>query len=105
MVKIYLDDWRQPFDSSWLVATTAKQCISLLEEYKNEVSMLSLDHDLGPEITCGNGYDVLVWIENKINQDQSYNAPTWIGIHTANPVAKERMRLAVLSIKNIMKSR
>lgn len=43
-INVYLDDLR-PCPDGFVLARTAEDCISLLENY--QVSVLSLDHDLG----------------------------------------------------------
>jgi len=63
------------------------------------------DHDKGQRIDPGNGYDVLVWIEKQVFTDPNYNPPKYIGIHTANASAKEKMKLARFNIGRELKRR
>jgi len=61
-MKVFLDDRRPAPDETWVLVTTPRAAISLLET--GEVEMISFDHDLGyeedRELT---GNEVLLWIE------------------------------------------
>lgn len=96
-MKIYLDDKRFP-PIGWIGVSTAQQAINVLEE--GNVKDISLDHDLGDEKITGTGYDVIVWIENKVATDDDYIPPN-IYIHTSNGSARIKMELAHKSIKNL----
>lgn len=66
-----------------------------------KVTNLSLDHDLGPP-EAGCGYDVCLWIENKV-QEQAFNfdnpfIPPVMAVHSANPVGRKRMEDAIQQI-------
>lgn len=99
--KLWLDDIRKPPDFEWLWVTTSKQMITWLDLFGDKCYEIELDHDLGAEEN-GNGYDVLKWIEEKVYLNKNW-VPPKIGIHTDNPVAKERMIQAVKSIDKIVK--
>lgn len=101
MKKLYLDDERTP-PEGWLVAKTAKQAIELLSN-NNDISVVSLDHDLGP-IESGTGYDVLLFIEECTFLDENYLPPKVL-IHTANPSAYVKMKLGADKINKIRKNR
>ena len=58
-MKIYLDDMRQTPDG-WIGMKYPGKVIELLKS--NKVTEISLDHDLGDD-SFGNGYDVILWIE------------------------------------------
>jgi hypothetical protein len=60
------------------------------------VTELSLDHDLGDD-SIGTGYDVLTWLEEQVHC-HSFTPPPVIKVHSANPVAKQRMLAAIQSI-------
>lgn len=95
-MKIYLDDIR-PHPDGWVRTYTASETIELLAN--NIVSDISLDHDLGDEnvINCGNGYDVLLYIEEKVANGIITNIPN-MQVHSANPPARLRMEMAIKSI-------
>ena len=94
-MKIWLDDHRRPPDTNWVWVDNSKAVIDMLSRF--QVSEISLDHDLGDENLYGNGYQVLLWIEEKVFTDTNY-VPPIIQIHTANPVARQKMLAARNSI-------
>ncbi len=94
-MRVYLDDVRQEPDG-WTRAYTAPEAIALLEA--GGVTEISLDHDLGDQPGVGDGYDVVRYLEEKVHTDESFILPT-IHLHTANPVAWERMNAACRAIR------
>ena len=58
-MKVYLDDERKPPDG-WTLVRWPEDAIALLKT--NQVTDLSLDHDLGDD-NRGTGYDVVLWVE------------------------------------------
>lgn len=93
-LKIYLDDER-PAPEGWILVATPADAIDYLKTGK--VLSLSLDHDLGDDVSIGTGYDVLSWIEERV---VLYGfVPPIIDIHTANPSARIKMSLALDTIK------
>lgn len=113
-VKIWLDDLREPPDHSWLWFKEAPTLIMWLNNTGhprfNEVEVMSLDHDLGVCRQChgdqipaecrhnGTGYDVLTFMESMLDWVARQGCPD-IRIHTANPVARIRMQLALGNIE------
>jgi hypothetical protein len=96
-MRIWLDDMRAAPDG-WIHVKTVSECLSYL--CSGEVTSISLDHDLGifengREWT---GYDVLTWIE-RVQVENGFIPPRDIRVHSANPVAQKKMRLAIDSIK------
>lgn len=92
-MKVYLDDMR-PVPEGYVLAKTYDECIHLLRS--NNVTHLSLDHDLGTDKT---GYDVILWIEKNV----AYNkyAPPEINVHSANTSAARKMWQGVHSIERM----
>lgn len=96
-MKIYLDDER-PTPEGWHRTFTAQETIELLET--GVVTHLSLDHDLGaPE--AGTGYDVVCWIEQQTHEGEFI--PPVMTIHSANPVGRKNMQMAIHNINNNFK--
>lgn len=94
---LWLDDVRAPPNdegATYFHVYIAKEAVEALKTRKFDV--VCLDHDLGPEETCGNGYQVLTWIEE---QDFTLQELPIIFVHTQNPVAYKRMCDAVSVIK------
>jgi len=94
IINIYLDDTR-PTPNNFIGCKTASECINLLKN--NECNILSLDHDLG-EID-ETGYDVLLWLEEKVLLDNFY-PPKEIRIHSDNCAAWKKMQQAITFIYN-----
>jgi len=95
-VRVWLDDIR-PAPEGWTRAYTAREAIELLEA--GGVEEISLDHDLGDEVTCGTGYEVACWIEEAVAL-RGFEPPA-IRIHSANVVGRERMQRAIESIARL----
>lgn len=89
-LRLWLDDERPVPDGFDLVARTAGNAIRLIES--GEVSMVSLDHDLGSE-SNGTGYDVARFIEE--GAFHGTVAPMDVRVHSANPVGAERIRSCI----------
>lgn len=87
-LKLYLDDERET-PTGWHRAYTAPEACEILGLHQVEV--VSLDHDLGLDDGVGNGYDVLLWIEEQVYTNPDYVMPSEILIHTANPSAATKM--------------
>lgn len=85
-MKLYVDDQR-PAPPGWRLARNVKEAISILMGQLEGISRLSLDHDLAPEHYLRDysrgetGFDVLVWIEEKLKSDPDYLPPA-IFIHS-----------------------
>ena len=92
-MKVYLDDLRRLPDG-WEPAYTANEAIVLLRT--GIVTEISLDHDLGDSKLCGEGYDVLLWIEEQVAKHGI--VPPMMHVHTSNIPARDRMLLAIQSI-------
>lgn len=91
-MKIYLDDTRDTPEGYYRVFT-APGCISVLREFHEQITHLSLDHDLGEYSWTGTGYDVLLFLE-----ENPEFAPPNINIHSANPAVWKKMDQAIKSI-------
>ncbi len=96
-IKIWLDDLRHP-PKGWICVRTANAAIVLMKY--NKTLEISLDHDLGWNPACGNGYDVLLWIEEQVRLN-GYEPPI-IHVHTDNPSARPKMLAAIKSIHNFL---
>jgi len=97
-MKVYLDDMRD-CPSDWVLARNVPTLIHLVKN--NEVTHLSLDHDLGEgEMT---GYDFMRWLEAEVFHGRIKKLPD-IVFHTANPVGRDKMRQVKYSIYRILES-
>ena len=92
-MRIFLDDIRLPSDNlgdDVIVVRDAETAMSLVQTGK--VTWISFDHDLGTELS---GYDVAALIEELVFMGD-IRCPEW-DIHSANPVGRERIKMAMLS--------
>lgn len=99
-MKVYLDDLREA-PPGWVRAHTPEEVIALLRT--GEVRALSLDHDLGLDTPVAErtGYSVLVWLEREVGEGRWRSRLPEIGIHSASPVGRERMRRAIDAINRL----
>lgn len=92
-LKLWLDDVRPMPDGFDIWCTTAKGAIECLTKvYKDQISFISFDHDLGP-IEAGTGYDVACFIEQAAF-DGTMNRLSY-GVHSANPVGRKNIQEAM----------
>lgn len=100
-MKLWLDDIRCPFappynleEDEWFWVVNVDEAILALMKY--DVDEVSLDHDLGLH-PAGDGDEVLKWLISEVSLGRT-KVPK-ISIHSANPVAKERMQHLVNDIE------
>lgn len=97
---IYLDDERQCPQGFHFAPKTAKETIHLLQTFQKNgerVGTLSLDHDLGDVEQCGNGYQVLLWLEQQVALNGAI-PPREMKVHSANAGARPKMEAAISQI-------
>ena len=90
-INIFLDDCRIT-PSGYVRTYTVEQTIALLEEYKGNIGIVSLDNDLGEGLK--EGYNVAKWIEEQ-HYINDYPLPNGIIVHSMNPIARNRMNLII----------
>lgn len=104
-IKIYLDDMRTPLDENWMVVRDYKQFVSIINLHGLEnISLISLDHDLGDSAMAE--YYNNVRVNYKLDYDNIVNEKTGldcakflvrtsinrkiplpkIQVHSANPI-------------------
>lgn len=93
-MNIYLDDVRET-PEGFLRCFTVEECISLLQTHA-EINILSLDNDLGDGFQ--EGYKVLDFLEEEIYFGR-LRKPKKIIVHSANPVAKQRMLMVIKKLE------
>lgn len=92
-MRVYLDDERATPDG-WVRVYWPDEAIALLES--DQVTELSLDHDLGDD-QRGTGYDVVLWIEEAVFL-RGFKPPR-IHVHSANSSAREKMLAGINAIE------
>jgi hypothetical protein len=100
-MKIWLDDVREA-PEGWTHRYKAYSAIHTLSHF-DCVTDISLDHDLG-NAAAGTGYDVVKWIEERVQEDYNYFPPR-IFVHSDNPVGRANMWAAIQSINRMMTAR
>lgn len=98
-MKVFLDDTR-PAPNGWIKTKSAEETIQLLQTGK--VTQLSLDYDLSAT-SLDNGYDVLIWLEEEIKNNNSFSLPINITIHSTHSLLKPRMESAVKNLYKLNK--
>lgn len=99
-MKVYLDDERQT-PEGWFRVYEPHQAIGVLKS--GEVTHISLDHDLGDDEGIGDGYDVVLWMEEQVAM--SNFIPPKITVHSANPPARKRMKQGIEQIRKIYEAK
>lgn len=92
---MYLDDERTT-PAGWTRVYWPDEAIELLQS--NQVTVISLDHDLGDD-ERGTGYDVILWIEEAV-AIRNFQPPQ-ITVHSANTSARRKMELGIENIKRM----
>lgn len=91
--KLWIDDVRPAPDDSWDIARTYNEAIEKLKKF--HYNTISFDHDLGDFREDGRemtGYDILMWVVERLQNDLAgERLPTQYNVHSANPVAQQRM--------------
>lgn len=101
-MRVYLDDVRTE-PPGWVRAYTASEAITLLET--GSVTEISLDHDLGDDPKVGDGYDVILWLERQVHYNADFVLPAEINVHSANPVASNRMKIGIVNLRRAYANR
>ena len=84
-------------------AKTSQVCIEILKN--NKIEYISLDHDLGDAKLVGEGYDVILWIEEALYTnacgETDYFIPSYYNVHSLNGPASERMFVALEYLQEV----
>jgi len=85
--QFFLDDIRPAPPGIWHHALTGEAAIAYLDDHAAELTLISLDHDLGLGLS---GYDVVCHLE-KLHSAGALHPDVQVFVHSANPVGIERM--------------
>ncbi|MGA7436097.1 MAG: cyclic-phosphate processing receiver domain-containing protein [Solirubrobacterales bacterium] len=98
-IRVFLDDDNEVrlAPEGWIHLRTVREvCMLILQE---RVIELSLDNDLDGDVACGQGYQVIDFLEELHGVE---DRPLWprdgITIHTANPEGRDTMKRAIKSL-------
>lgn len=96
-MKLYVDDVRNAPDDSWVVARTVTQAIRTINQFRHELTHISLDHDIGHMVQvdgtsrpfpCGETFEPVAYYIGEVFAGKP--TPT-VTIHSSNPVGAENM--------------
>ena len=87
MWKLYVDDVRNPPDTTWIIARTSSEAIVICKNQKTMPGIMSLDHDLGGEDTIMTFLKELFeyWCEHFNSKE---TIPKYV-VHSANPIGSK----------------
>ena len=111
MFRLFLDDKRMPYEISmttdkWLIARNYTDFVYYIEVYGNEISLISLDHDLGDFDENGverTGYDCICYLENiAMSNPKNFKNLKHITCHSANSAVWAKMHFAIGKILDML---
>lgn len=89
-MKIFVDDLRNPITDGWNIARSYSEFVCMIDKAISGgvfISDVSFDHDLG----CGpDGVECIKYLLDMILYN-GMECPLSIGVHTANPVGRQRL--------------
>lgn len=53
MIKLFIDDIREPPDHTWMLARTVSTAINAVAMFGQQIELISLDHDISHQVTVG----------------------------------------------------
>lgn len=89
-MKIYLDDIRMPYDSSWTLARHGTEFKTLITSEFEPITEISFDHDLGENESSG--YDLTKWfVEYAMDHPKITENLERVIIHSDNTPGRENI--------------
>jgi hypothetical protein len=85
-MKVFLDDIRQPYDDSWVLARSVNDFKHLV--INNKITEISFDHDLGEKDgqELPTGFDAVNWmVSHALDEPGTVYALEKITVHSSNP--------------------
>lgn len=102
-MKLYLDDVRTP-PEGWILVSNIETMAFLVST--EDVTHISLDHDLGNTDPDNTGYDFMLWLEREVFLGSYNNHPfPLVTFHTENPVGRANMKRSLDKIYSMLKSK
>lgn len=100
-MKLFVDDIRNAPDDTWMVARTVTSAIAAIAQWGNEMTEISLDHDISHQVSisggspeggrpfsCAETFQAVAWfIAYRFSPAHSPK----ITIHSANPIGADSM--------------
>ena len=94
---VYLDDERQTPDG-WVRTYSVEETNALLRT--RQVTHLSLDNDLGSLDPKTEGFNVINYLDELVNDDPTFPIPV-ITVHSSNASRAQSMRLGIQRLEKI----
>jgi hypothetical protein len=94
-MKIYMDDVRETPDGFTRTYTVEETKTALLSR---QVTFLSLDNDMGSDDPKTEGFNVINYIEELVNDDPTFPIPE-IVVHSSNSARAILMRLGIKKLE------
>lgn len=89
-MKIFLDDIRNPLDSSWLVVRSVEAFKERILSAPIPITALSFDHDLGDKVP--DGYDAAKWfVEYAMDNEEIAQNLKMVVSHSDNTPGRENI--------------
>ncbi len=99
-MKLFVDDIRNAPDDSWIVARTVTDAIRAIARFRDDISEISLDHDISHQVSvgptsrpypCAECFCAVAYYI-AIDRQGDAHTPLSVKIHTANPVGAKEMQ-------------
>ena len=96
IIKLWIDDVRQPPSDDWIWIKTVKMAKSIIHhyehQYQDDTITIDLDHDAGSFAKDGGDYiEILNWLEREGIVDTGY----FFHIHSMNSVGVQNMKAII----------
>lgn len=92
-MKLWIDDVRPAPSDEYIHIYTVEGAIKYITQFKDEITLISLDHDAGKFYIFGGDYiEILIWMEEKQFIDNWDFSHMVFEIHSGNPVGVQNMR-------------
>lgn len=91
-MKLYIDDER-PCPTGWVLVGDYDTAFYILTSFRNMITHVSFDHDLGEKKT---GYDLICLLETM--QEEGDTIPEHLACHSRNPVGRKRIEQVIAVI-------
>lgn len=92
-MKLWVDDFREPPDDTWIVARKVQPAIRLIAT--QNITVISLDHDIENRPDDETFQPVAYFIGEKYNSDTFWADELEVTIHSDNPVGAKEL-IAIL---------
>jgi hypothetical protein len=106
VVKLFLDDWREP-PPDYILVRSVNELKKLVKRFGPQIEVLDLDNHLGPyQSLGGTGLDFIKWLEEAVYLGEvELNPDVKIVSHSSDPLARELIEEVGASIKAYLRSR